>query len=161
MKRYFKIGMLILLGIFLLLQLYRPKKNIHDGIQVNNITKLVPINDTMNRIFKKACYDCHSNNTVYPWYSQIMPISLILNNHVVDGKKHFNFDEFTTYKAKKALKKIEEVGDEVEHNAMPISSYTRMHKDAILSNDEKQLIINWAKNAVEIIKVKYVDSFPR
>lgn len=140
------------------MQFIRPSKNIHTGTQPNNITKLVPINDSMQRLFNVACMDCHSNNTRYPWYANVMPLGWLINNHVVDGKRHFNFDEFTTYKAKRAIKKIGEIAESVETDYMPMENYTYIHKDAKLNNTQKAAIINWAKSAEATLKVLYKDS---
>ena len=158
MKKYFKIGGYILLAILLILQFIRPSKNIHTGIQPNNITKLVPINDSLQQLFNVACMDCHSNNTRYPWYANVMPLGWLINNHVVDGKRHFNFDEFTTYKAKRAIKKIGEIAESVETDYMPMENYTYIHKDAKLNAMQKTAIINWAKSAEATLKVLYKDS---
>jgi hypothetical protein len=152
MKRYFRNAFLILLAIFALSQLIRPTKNINTAPQPNTIAKLVALNDTVNGILRKACNDCHTNNTEYPWYANITPVNWFLSNHVKDGKKHLNFDEFSTYPTKKMLKKLEEVAEEVEHNAMPMDSYTWMHKDAKLTATEKQILINWAKEAGAIVQ---------
>jgi Haem-binding domain len=158
MKRYFKIGLLILLGIFLVMQAFRPQKNIQKGVQANNITKLVPVPNDVQKILEKACNDCHTNNTKYPWYAEIMPVGWILNNHVVDGKKHINFDEYTTYKAKIAIHKLEEVAEQVEQNKMPMDNYISMHKEAKLSEAEKKRLIEWANRSKDSLKIVYKDS---
>jgi hypothetical protein len=158
MKKYFKIGFLVLLGILLIMQFFRPKKNIDNNVQVNNITKVAAIPTEVNAIFQKACYDCHTNNTKYPWYAEVMPVGWFLANHVKEGKQHFNFDEFATYKPKKALHKLEEVAETVEKNEMPMNSYTKIHKEAQLTDSEKKLLIDWANTTRETLKVKYNDT---
>jgi Haem-binding domain len=161
MKKYFKIGFLILLGIFIIMQFIRPSKNINIGIQANNITNIVAIPADVNAIFQKACYDCHSNNTKYPWYAEVMPAGYFLANHVNDGKKHFNFDEFASYKPKKALHKLEELANEVQQGEMPMDSYTWIHKDAKLTDAEKKIIVNWAGSTIENLKNKYKDTIAK
>jgi Haem-binding domain len=159
MKKYFKIGFLVLLAIFVLIQFIRPTKNKAEGIQANNIKKLVTIDATVDKILTKACYDCHSNNTNYPWYAKIMPVGWLLSNHVKEGKQHFNFDEFATYKPKKALHKLEEIDETVTDGSMPQKGYTFMHKDAKLTPEEKNTLTQWAKNAQISLKAKFaVDS---
>jgi hypothetical protein len=158
MKKYFRIAFLILLGIFVIMQFFRPKKNTSEGVQLNNITKLLPISDSVNRILKKACNDCHTNNTQYPWYAEVMPVGYFLANHVKDGKRHFNFDEFASYSAKRALHKLEEVGEQVEKGEMPMDSYTWLHKDAILTNGEKKLLLQWVKESRDSLSILYKDS---
>ncbi len=158
MKKYFKIGFLVLLAILVVLQFFRPTKNISPGVQANSITNLVAIPTDVNAILQKACYDCHSNNTKYPWYAEVMPVGYFLANHVKDGKRHFNFDEFATYKPKRALKKLDEVAEETEHGAMPMDNYTWLHKEAKLTVPEKNAVINWAKTAQTSLQTKYKDT---
>jgi hypothetical protein len=155
MKKYFRIGFLVLLAIFVLIQFIRPTKNKADGVQVNNIKKLIAIDANTDKILAKACYDCHSNKTAYPWYAEIMPVGWFLSNHVKEGKQHFNFDEFATYKPKKALHKLEEIGETVTEGSMPLSSYTITHKDAKLTPEEKNTIAQWAKTAQTNLKAIY------
>jgi hypothetical protein len=156
MKKYFKIGFLILFGIFLLLQLWRPKKNKSEGVQANNITNVLAVDSTINQLLKSACFDCHSNNTNYPWYAEIMPVGQYLDNHIQHGKKELNFDEFKTYSIKKAAHKLEEVAETVERGEMPMSSYVRLHKEAKLSAEQKKIIINWANES----RKKLLDTIP-
>lgn len=153
--KYVKIFFLFLLGAFVVIQFFRPKKNINKGAEAtaNHISKIIPVPENIAGILKKACNDCHSNNTNYPWYTNIMPVGWIINNHVVDGKKELNFDEFSTYKARRQSKKLEEVADEVKEGKMPISSYTRIHKEARLTDEEKTALINWATDAKNTIVV--------
>lgn len=78
-------------------------------------------------LVKTACYDCHSYQTTYPWYSNVAPISWWIDSHVKDGRKHLNFSEWGKYPLKKRIKKAEETAEEVEEGHMPESSYTWMH----------------------------------
>jgi Haem-binding domain len=156
MKKYLKILGFFLLGAFVIIQFFRPKKNINKGAEAvaNDIAKVVTVPDNIKQILDRACNDCHSNNTRYPWYANIMPFGWIINNHVVDGKKHLNFNEFAAIKgnAKRTKEqiqahKLEEVADEVKEGKMPISNYTKLHKTARLTDAEKQALINWATDA--------------
>jgi hypothetical protein len=88
--------------------------------------------------------DCHSNNTIYPWYSHIQPAAWWMNNHVKDGKKDLNFDEFLTYTKKKQFKKMEETIELVKEGEMPLKSYTWIHNDAKLTEAEKTALTDWA-----------------
>lgn len=96
-------------------------------------------------VLKKACYDCHSNHTEYPWYYGIQPVAWWMDDHVNEGKRELNFSEFKTFKTKRKLKKLKEIIHEVEEGDMPLSSYTWMHKEATLTAEEKQAIIEWSK----------------
>ncbi|MCB9223257.1 MAG: heme-binding domain-containing protein [Crocinitomicaceae bacterium] len=92
-------------------------------------------------LMHNACYDCHSNETKYPWYSQIAPISWWVGHHIDEGKHHLNFSEWGSYEPKRADHKLEECVEEVEHGEMPMDSYTWMHSDAKLSDEEKEMLM--------------------
>ena len=151
MIRKILIGLLIVLVI---IQFIHPTKNQSEGISANDITKSFGVPDDVQGILKKACNDCHSNNTVYPWYSKIQPVDWWLNDHVVDGKRHLNFSEFITYPAKKQRKKLEEVIETVKEGEMPLNSYTWIHKEAILTDAEKLTLSNWADTLSKTIAAK-------
>jgi hypothetical protein len=155
MKWIFKRILLVLLIIFVLIQFIRPEKNKSEGISRNDISTFYPVPDSIQTILKVACNDCHSNNTLYPWYAEIQPVTWWLNNHIVDGKKDLNFSEFTKYRIRKQYIKFEQIIELVKENAMPLASYTWIHKDAILSNRQKQAIINWSESIRDSIKAKY------
>ena len=138
----------ILIGIIallLIIQFIRPTKNLGSAEGPNDITHYAQVPDSVMTILKVSCYDCHSNHTNYLWYHEIMPLGWFLNNHVVDGKKHLNFSEFTTYNDKKKDRKFKQTAEEVEEHEMPLSSYTIIHKDAILNEAQIKLLTSWAE----------------
>jgi hypothetical protein len=133
-----------LLFIFIFLQFIRPARNISEGRSSNHISNKYAVPANVGTVLEKACYDCHSNNTVYPWYANIQPVGLWLDDHVKEGKGELNLDEFLTYSPKKAHHKLEEVIEMVKEGEMPLNSYTWIHKNAILSQDEKTALTDWA-----------------
>ena len=135
---------LIVVIILVLIQFIRPETNVHPGPQPHAITTAYAVPDTVQQLLKTACYDCHSNNTRYPWYNNIQPVRWWLNHHVNEGKRELNFDEFTTYPAKKQAHKLDETAKSVREGDMPLGSYTWVHTDARLSDAQKQMIIHWA-----------------
>ena len=144
MKRILKIVLLVLLLVIIVIQFFRPAKNISNVVSKNDITTKYPVPDSVEHILKVACNDCHSNNTVYPWYAEIQPIAWWLNNHIVDGKKHLNFSEFTKYRIRKQHIKFDQINELVKENEMPLASYTWIHKDAKLTDRQKRTIAAWA-----------------
>jgi hypothetical protein len=144
-----------LLVIFIAVQFYRPATNNNTVIGSHTISAVTLVPENVNTIFKKACNDCHSNNTNYPWYSYVQPVGLWLNSHVNDGKKHLNFDEFATYRLRKQYHKLEEIIDEVKGKEMPLKSYILIHNDAKLTLDERVTITNWASNVMDSMKAVY------
>lgn len=144
---------LALLIVFIAMQFYRPEKNIaEDGHDLVFIEETSP-EPAVKTLLKQACYDCHSNNTVYPWYNSVAPVSYWLADHVNDGKKHLNFSEWASYSAKKKDHKLEEVIEMVEELEMPLNEYTWTHEEARLTEEQRQDIIAWAKKARELYEV--------
>ena len=155
----FKKIILVLLVALIIIQFIHPKKNKAEGVQPNYIGSAFAIPADVKTILAKACNDCHSNNTSYPWYSKIQPVDWWMNNHVVDGKKGINFDEYINKSLRYQYHKMEEVIEMIEDGKMPLSSYTWIHKDAILTADEKAKLIDWANSIMGTMKAKYpVDS---
>jgi hypothetical protein len=115
-----KVGIGILV-ILLLLQAYRPAKN-DSNKKDNDISKSYTVPDDVKQILAKACNDCHSNNTTYPWYSNIQPVGIWLANHVNDGKRHMNFNEFNSYQIAKQYKKLDECIEQVKEGEMPLQN---------------------------------------
>ena len=96
-------------------------------------------------VLKKACYDCHSNETVWPWYSNVAPVSWLVARDVNEGRKHLNFSVWESYEQKRKDKKLEEIGEEVSEGEMPMAIYVPLHPEAKLSDAEKKLLVDWAK----------------
>ena len=158
----FKKIMLVLLLVLVIIQFIHPKKNKAEGVQPNYIGSSFAIPADVKTILGKACNDCHSNNTAYPWYSKIQPVDWWMNNHIVDGKKGINFDEYTNKSLRYQYHKMEEVIEMIEDGKMPLNSYTWIHKDAILTAGEKAKLIGWANSIMDTMKAKYpVDSLIR
>jgi len=150
-RRWFKSVMLVLLISFMIIQFFQPDKNNNNVVVANNISSIVAVPDSVNKILYTACNDCHSNNTEYPWYSNIQPVGWWLADHITDAKNELNFNEFATYSTKRQLKKLEEIKKEVMKGDMPFEPYTWIHKSAKLDHAQKELIINWADSAAKTI----------
>ncbi|GAA4453871.1 heme-binding domain-containing protein [Rurimicrobium arvi] len=134
----------ILLVVFIAIQFIRPAKNVSTAAPVNDIASVSLVPDDVNQILHKACYDCHSDNTHYPWYANIQPVYWWMDHHVDEGKDELNFSAWGTYKLKRKLRKYVEISEQVTEGEMPLESYTWMHADAKLSREEANLVINWA-----------------
>lgn len=158
----FKKTLLFLLVVLVVIQFIHPKKNKADGAQKNFIGASFPVPENIKVILAKACNDCHTNNTAYPWYSHIQPVHWWMNNHIQEGKSELNFDEYTNRSLRFQYHKMEELAEQVKEGEMPLESYTWMHKDAILTEAEKNELINWADNIRDSLKARYpIDSLVR
>lgn len=154
--------LLFLLAALIIIQIFHPKKNKAEGAQPNYIGNNFAIPADVKTILAKACYDCHSNNTRYPWYANIQPVHWWLDKHVKNGKKGINFDDYTGKSLRYQYHKMEEVIDEVKEGKMPLNSYTWTHKDARLTDEEKSKITTWAQTVMDTMKAKYpIDSLIR
>ncbi len=99
----------------------------------------------VKEIIKETCYDCHSNQPKYPWYAKIAPLSWWINDHIQHGRKHLNFSEWNSYSSEKKVHKLEECWQEVNEEEMPLYSYTIMHGEAQLSDDQIKELVNFFK----------------
>lgn len=138
----------VLLGIGIILviiQFIRPQRNNSGTNSVTDISMAINVPDSVQGILKKACYDCHSNNTVYPWYANVQPVGWFLARHIRLAKEDLNFSEFGSYPQRRQLSKVAAIADEIDENAMPLPSYRLMHKNARLQPWEKRLVIRWTE----------------
>jgi hypothetical protein len=142
--------------IFLLMQLYQPARNIaFEQDLTANFTKVYNVPKNVEAILRTSCYDCHSNNTDYPWYSNIQPIGIFMKNHINKGKENLNFNEYGNYSKRKQNSKLKAINKQIELNEMPLASYTLIHKNAILSSSQKQEVMKWIEKTSDSLSSKY------
>ncbi|MEP2937309.1 MAG: heme-binding domain-containing protein [Gilvibacter sp.] len=130
---------------FVVMQFFRVDKNTAEGEYMKAFVTETNPPDEVIAILKVACYDCHSNNTRYPWYAEIAPVSYWLDDHIRHGKGDLNFSEWESYSVKKKDHKMEEVQEMLEKGEMPLDSYTWTHGDARLTDEQKEAIYAWVK----------------
>jgi hypothetical protein len=95
-------------------------------------------------IFERACYDCHSNATEWPWYAHIAPVSWLVAHDVEEGREHLNFSRWSAYSQEDQTELREEIWEEVREDEMPLWFYVAVHRDALLSRREKELLRAWS-----------------
>ena len=162
LKKIFKRTFQILLLIFIVIQFIRPVKNKSEGISNTDISKIYPVPADVQTILKTSCYDCHSNNTVYPWYANIQPVAWWLDSHIQDGKRQLNFSEFATYRIGRQYRKLDEINKEVKEDGMPLDNYLWIHRYAKLNEQQKLTLANWVVAVRDTIKENYpADSLVR
>ncbi|MDI1318764.1 MAG: heme-binding domain-containing protein [bacterium] len=149
MKRKLQLTGVILLALLLAIQFVPPALNVSAAASPNDIKVRHPVPANVAALLQRACYDCHSNNTHYPWYAAVQPVGWWLAWHVNDGRRHLDFSEFATYSAKRTKSKLGEIADEVETHGMPLRSYTWVHPEARLTPAEIKLIAAWAEGLQE------------
>lgn len=133
--------------LFIIIQFVPVQRNTKENYQSSfSITSDSPTKAEVTAILQTACWDCHSNQTVYPWYNKIAPISWYLARHINNGKKHLNFDNWNVYDRAKQIHKSEEIIEVIEENEMPLYSYTLLHPEAKLSEEQKAILIQYFSN---------------
>lgn len=138
--------------IIIVIQFIKPQRNNAPIAQPNAISTKYPVPNEVAKILKVSCNDCHSNNTKYPWYNNIQPVAWWLNDHISEGKRKFNLDEFATYSLKRQDHKLEELVETQDDHWMPMESYTLIHKDAILTNKQSKILVDWANSTRKLIQ---------
>lgn len=138
--------------VFAAMQAFRPARNQSTAVLPTDIAATVAVPQDVVALLKDACYDCHSNNTIYPWYMNVQPVAWFMAHHVTEGKGELNFSEFGSYSKRRQEGKLKAIAKEVEHGDMPLSSYTLMHKSARLTDSQKKQIIAWATAAQDSLR---------
>lgn len=138
MKLGAKIGLGVV-GVLVVMQVIRPER---DNPPVTGDVGAPP---EVAALLKRACYDCHSNETVWPWYTNVAPVSWFTAHHVHEGRGELNFSEWAGYADKRKRHKLEEIEEQVRTGEMPIDNYVWMHPEAKLTDEEKKVIEAWAR----------------
>ena len=138
-----KLILMVLLAVLILIQLVRPQKNTAAIPAGKAFVDTFKVSEQVNAILAVSCYDCHSNNTDYPWYSEIQPMAWFMDKHIKDGKEKLNFDELPSYGSRRLNSKFTQITKQVEQGKMPLNSYLWMHGGARLSMEDKRLLIDY------------------
>jgi hypothetical protein len=148
-----KIAGLVLAGVFIILQFFQPEKN-NSGLGEFNILAKEAIPENVSTMLQHSCFDCHSNQTRYPWYDRIAPVSWMVANHIREGKKQLNFSEWGSKDLTEKLGFLGEIQEEVKSGAMPMPAYTLIHRDAKLSREQKEELVRWTDKFTEQLLVE-------
>lgn len=139
----------ILMGlavVLVLIQFIRIDKTNPPLDEPNDFINLNKPPQQVTTLLKDACYDCHSHETKYPWYTNVAPVSWWIKGHINHGREHLNFSIWGTYEAKKRAHKMEECYEEVEEKHMPLKSYTWVHPEARLTEEQRATLVQWFKD---------------
>jgi hypothetical protein len=131
-----KLVMYFFIGFAIMIQLIRPDfKNpaVDDKVALNSDPHVMSV-------LKTSCYDCHSNETKYPWYHNVAPVSWIMSNNINNGRKAINFSNWANIDTDVKLKRLERAKQLVNNELMPKHEYLLIHKNAILKNEDKQTL---------------------
>ena len=145
MSKFIRWTAITLIIFFIASQFVRPAKTNPIIDQTQALHNQAEMNAEVTAVLQRACYDCHSNDTRWPWYSNVAPMSWFVIDHVNHGRRFLNFSDWQSYDKQKKATQLQLIGDTVRVNMMPLSSYTLVHGDAKLSDDDKKLIGEWVK----------------
>ena len=147
----------ILLGLvmgIIAIQFIQPDRNKRDKVLPADIINTVAVPNQVLGILKVSCYDCHSNNTHYPWYSFIQPGAWLMASHIKNGKAMLNFSQFGNLSDRKQQSKLQGIINQIKDDEMPLSSYILLHRNAILTAGQKTILISWAASAKDSLSLK-------
>ncbi|MEP6789065.1 MAG: heme-binding domain-containing protein [Acidobacteriota bacterium] len=154
MKKALKIlAVLIVVGI-IVLQFFGIDKTNPPIVPSETLEATVAVPPDVSQIIVRSCNDCHTNSTIYPWYSNVQPIGWFLKNHIDDGKRDLNFSIFNTYTAKKKAKRLEDICELVQSKEMPLPSYLWIHRESVLSDSDIKTLCDWSKQEESKIAVE-------
>ncbi len=148
MKKVFKLRYILsgLLVIVLVMQIFRIDKAIPEtNLEYDYLIMTKPPVE-IAYLIKAGCYDCHSNETVYPWYSNLAPISWSIKSHISEGREHLNFSEWGNYQPGKRGNKHDECKEMLVNGEMPLFSYKLIHSPANFNEEQKARLIAWFTN---------------
>jgi hypothetical protein len=132
------------LSLILLVQLYRPSRTVEKQKPGNmDFMQCYNVPDDIKTTLSLSCYDCHSDRTRYPWYSQFQPIRMLIDRDVEKGRSNLNFDEWGSYSKRKQRNKLSRIEKQLEAGEMPLKSYVLLHPEAELSGTQKRRIIDF------------------
>lgn len=125
------------------IQFVPTKRNQSDVVPKTDFMLVNEVPNDIKKMLQVSCYDCHSNNTGYPWYSKIQPGAWFMENHIKDGKEELNFNQWDSLSNRRKNSKLKSIISQIEDDEMPLNSYTLIHRNAIISETEKQKIIQY------------------
>lgn len=147
-----KIITLVLLVVFVGIQFVPTKLNQSNIVPKTDFLLVSNSPQDISILLQESCYNCHSNNTKYPWYNKIQPAAWFLENHITEGKDELNFNEWDEYSNRRKNSKLKSIINQIKDDEMPIFSYTLIHRDAQLSKSNKTMVINYMKKIKDTLQ---------
>ena len=144
-RRILKWLLIVVVCLFVIAQFKRPARTNPPVDQAQALEAHTQMTPHVASILSRSCNDCHSNNTAWPWYTNVAPVSWFIADHVEDGRRHLNFSEWGKGDQRRRNKKLEEICEEVKDGAMPLSSYTPLHPHAKLTAEDVKALCDWTE----------------
>ncbi len=140
----------LVVAIVLVIQVIPVERNVSTVPPDQSFEKTEKVPANVAAILKVSCYDCHSNNTRYPWYSVLQPGAWFMAQHIKKGKEELNFDEFNDYSKRRKKAKIKSIISQIEKEEMPLKSYLLLHPDAGLTPNKKKVLLQFFQSELEL-----------
>jgi len=136
--------LLVLIVVLLVVIQFVPIKTPSNNVNISNdLVSVEKLDGDVSVILKTSCYDCHSNQTPYPWYSHVAPVSWLVANDVKEGRAKLNFSDWKLNNKRRKIRQLEDIKEQVQQGEMPMGIYTVIHKKAKLTESQKQLLVKW------------------
>jgi len=152
MRKLIKILFIILIIAFIVIQFFRPDRTSTETYGENHITKKMNVPDNVQQILKRSCFDCHSDHTKWPWYTNIAPASWLVAKDVRNGRTKMNFSEWGKIPESKREARLEAICDNINEGEMPLKEYLLLHGDAKLSQQDKDVLCKWVEAELKKIE---------
>jgi hypothetical protein len=146
MKKHIKKILFALVVVFIGIQFIPKNYNESSEVLTTDFMTTFDVPKNIDTQLKVSCYDCHSNNTHYPWYNKIQPVAWFMEDHIGEGKEELNFSEFGGYSKRRQKSKLKSIMSQIRDDEMPLWNYTLIHRDAKLSEKDKELLEEWLTN---------------
>ena len=140
----------LVVAIVLVIQVIPVERNVSTVPPGQRFEKTEKVPANVAAILKVSCYDCHSNNTRYPWYSELQPGAYFMAQHIKEGKEELNLDEFNNYSKRRKKAKIKSIISQIEKEEMPLKSYLLLHPDAGLTPNKKKVLLQFFQSELEL-----------
>jgi hypothetical protein len=152
MGKMLKVGGIGLAVVLMVIQFHRPERSNPVVDPAGDITAQVPVPAAVRSILERSCFDCHSNQTRWPWYSNVAPVSWLVARDVDEGRQHLNFSEWGSYKQGKRVARLDMIINEVDKGGMPLKNYLLMHGEADLAEADKDILCTWAEQLSDSLR---------
>lgn len=140
-----KKGSIAVIAVIVIIQFFRIDKSNPASDPNQGIIIVENVPENVGNILKTSCYDCHSNQVTYPWYTNVAPVGWWVKHHINEGRDELNFSEWGNYSTKRKLHKLKEIKKEVGEAEMPLTSYLLIHGEAKLNKGQQEAIMSWAE----------------
>jgi hypothetical protein len=149
MRKWIMNALIAVAGLFVIIQFFPSGRPQNKPVTGKDIASVTEVPEEVGNLIRQACFDCHSQNTRFPWYSYVAPVSWLVAKDVNNGRKNLDFSKWGELSKKDKLKTLDEISEMVGEEEMPLKIYILMHSEANLKKEDRDLIVQWADETAE------------